>query len=312
MYPSHPTPTSSPLPNRLVVTCLVAVKVRATSPNVSSEHPSKRRVARTAPVRCTTGSLPGSGRSFRPSFAARPSPAASQPLVRPASLSPFVLRPPLTLSSSPRRRGIVRHWHRRRHHPVHRPSMPGELEPLPRHHCLHPPSRRLRLRLSLRLRHRHRHRLPHCYPTVYPRPRSVRLIWRRLGSIAAYPVASAASPPLCCRRNSIYPWCTRQSPTKSAQTPLPRVEIGLIAPFALDALQNRHYGKYRSRSHSSATALHHVFTTVYGTWGDGRTTAATAPTESESTRTKARWLNSGVYSNYLQLEISTVPPPGAI
>ena len=180
-----------------LVTCLVAVKVLATSPNVSSEHPSKRRVARTVPVRCTIGSLPGCGRSFRPSFAARPSPAASQPLIRPVSLSPFVLRPPPTPLSSPRRREIVR---RTPHHPVHRPSMPGELEPLPHHHCLHPPSHRHC--------HRHRHRLLHCCcPTVYPLPRSVRLIWLRLGSIAAYPVAAAESPPPCCRRNSIYPWC---------------------------------------------------------------------------------------------------------
>ena len=48
------------------------------------------------------------------------------------------------------------------------------------------------------------------------------------------------------------------------------------------------YGKYRSRDHSSATALHRVLTTVYGTWGGGRPTEATAPTGSEGSRRKAR------------------------
>ena len=58
----------------------------------------------------------------------------------------------------------------------------------------------------------------------------------------------------------------RLSPCRS------RVEIGLIAPFTLDATA---YGNVQgSRDHSSATALHHVFTTVYDTWGDSRPTAA--------------------------------------
>ena len=86
-----------------------------------------------------------------------------------------------------------------------------------------------------------------------------------IGASEELELASAYEPGLC--QHSLCPSSLR-------------VEIGLIAPFALDALQYRHYGKYRSRDHRSATALHHVFTAVYDTWGGGRTTAVAAPTGS--------------------------------
>ena len=50
------------------------------------------------------------------------------------------------------------------------------------------------------------------------------------------------------------------------------MEIGLIARLRWTP---QTYGNVQgSRDHSSATALHHVFTTVYDTWGDSRPTAA--------------------------------------
>ena len=51
-----------------------------------------------------------------------------------------------------------------------------------------------------------------------------------------------------------------------------------------ETILNITHGKYRSRDHRNATALHHVFTTVYDTWGGDRTTAVAAPTESEGKR----------------------------
>ena len=86
----------------------------------------------------------------------------------------------------------------------------------------------------------------------------------------------------------------RESGLNSFSPSRSRVEIGLIAPFALDALYSTDLRQVQEPNHRRATALHRVFTAVYGTWGDGRTTAATAPTGSESTRTKARWRVHGM------------------
>ena len=89
-----------------------------------------------------------------------------------------------------------------------------------------------------------------------------------------------------------------------------RVEIGLIAPFAIGRHTHRHYGKYRSRDHSSAIALHHIFTTVCDTWGVTGLQRSLRPLEVRASRTKARWCT--VYYNNTELTCDIRTNVGAV